>query len=515
MRCLLSAGRNVVLVGDLNISPFLRDTHHKPCDFDANRPDRVWLRGHMISPPPVLAAAVAAAAAAQRGGSPEAPGGGGPSAAAAKSLPPQKQQQSGGAEPSAPSPAGCLGLVDVFRAFHPHRESAFTCWPTATGARVNNWGTRIDHILAAQGAGHLHHQQHHHHHHQGPFPPFLEWIAWSDIMPQVEGSDHAPILADFRVPAPLLPANCDPPRVACCTYYTFKSQSSLKSWLTAAPAPALARAASAPLPSQDIGSDAGSQAHTQTQGSFGGGAGGRQGAGSSSSGGGGAVKRQRSAGAQGSGSGKGQTSLLSFFADKSKAAAGRPGSTSAAPPAPQQQQPLGCTTAAAGPTAGVENTPPVAPAAQQQQQGADQQEHQEDDFVAEFEQKRQRTEGAAAAWKGIMSVFAQNKPKCKGHGEECVIRTVKKDGPTKGKQFWVCARADGPPGVGRCDYFVWAANWDMKTGTVKQGAPPGGGGRSGGRGGGRGGGGRGSNGASGSGGGGGRGRGSAGAKGGH
>jgi hypothetical protein len=42
------------------------------------------------------------------------------------------------------------------------------------------------------------------------------------------------------------------------------------------------------------------------------------------------------------------------------------------------------------------------------------------------------------------------------------------DGPTKGRQFYVCARAAGPPGVGRCDCFLWASNWDTKTGTVKK-----------------------------------------------
>ena len=32
------------------------------------------------------------------------------------------------------------------------RKEAYTCWSQASGARVNNWGTRIDLILAADGA---------------------------------------------------------------------------------------------------------------------------------------------------------------------------------------------------------------------------------------------------------------------------------------------------------------------------------------------------------------------------
>jgi hypothetical protein len=49
-------------------------------------------------------------------------------------------------------------------------------------------------------------------------------------------------------------------------------------------------------------------------------------------------------------------------------------------------------------------------------------------------------------------------PRCKGHNEPCVIRTVKKKGPNQGRQFYVCVRADGPPPVGRCDHFQWATS---------------------------------------------------------
>ncbi|KAF4529370.1 hypothetical protein B566_EDAN017638 [Ephemera danica] len=38
-------------------------------------------------------------------------------------------------------------LVDTFRHLHPNRRDAFTCWNTKTGARQNNFGTRIDYIL--------------------------------------------------------------------------------------------------------------------------------------------------------------------------------------------------------------------------------------------------------------------------------------------------------------------------------------------------------------------------------
>lgn len=49
-------------------------------------------------------------------------------------------------------------------------------------------------------------------------------------------------------------------------------------------------------------------------------------------------------------------------------------------------------------------------------------------------------------------------PVCKGHGEQCVSRVVKKAGPTFGRQFYVCARAEGPASnpEANCGYFSWA-----------------------------------------------------------
>ncbi|CBN79670.1 APEX nuclease (apurinic/apyrimidinic endonuclease) 2 [Ectocarpus siliculosus] len=41
---------------------------------------------------------------------------------------------------------------------------------------------------------------------------------------------------------------------------------------------------------------------------------------------------------------------------------------------------------------------------------------------------------------------------CSGHGEECALRTTKKEGPNKGRHFYNCAR----PGNQRCSSFTWA-----------------------------------------------------------
>lgn len=62
----------------------------------------------------------------------------------------------------------------------------------------------------------------------------------------------------------------------------------------------------------------------------------------------------------------------------------------------------------------------------------------------------------AVTWKGLLSGPGKP-PLCKGHSEPCVLRTVKKPGPNKGKQFWTCAKPEGLKSnpLSRCDYFVW------------------------------------------------------------
>ena len=67
-------------------------------------------------------------------------------------------------------------------------------------------------------------------------------------------------------------------------------------------------------------------------------------------------------------------------------------------------------------------------------------------------------DGNASAWKNLLKGPPQT-PLCKGHGEPCVLRTVRKDGPNKGKQFFVCNRPEGHKNnpEARCDTFVWVS----------------------------------------------------------
>ncbi|KAJ6655330.1 hypothetical protein lerEdw1_005522 [Lerista edwardsae] len=68
-----------------------------------------------------------------------------------------------------------------------------------------------------------------------------------------------------------------------------------------------------------------------------------------------------------------------------------------------------------------------------------------------------RPNQSAALWKTLLSGPAPA-PQCKVHGEPCVLRTVKKQGPNRGRRFYVCGRPLGKPSDprARCDFFLWA-----------------------------------------------------------
>ena len=72
---------------------------------------------------------------------------------------------------------------------------------------------------------------------------------------------------------------------------------------------------------------------------------------------------------------------------------------------------------------------------------------------------RLRSDETATRWKTLLK-GPPTAPLCRGHQEPCVLRTVKKEGPNKGKQFWVCCKPEGPKNhaQARCDHFVWVSN---------------------------------------------------------
>lgn len=69
-------------------------------------------------------------------------------------------------------------FIDLFRYFYPTRENAFTCWSTVTSARKTNYGTRIDYIVVNKEFA-------------------LQNAVSCDIRPDIYGSDHCPVEAVF------------------------------------------------------------------------------------------------------------------------------------------------------------------------------------------------------------------------------------------------------------------------------------------------------------------------------
>ena len=78
------------------------------------------------------------------------------------------------------------------------RREPYTCWNQASGARVNNYGSRIDLILAADAPS------------CQPGQGARVHISFCDISPERHGSDHAPVWADLTADTPLCRASTLP-----------------------------------------------------------------------------------------------------------------------------------------------------------------------------------------------------------------------------------------------------------------------------------------------------------------
>lgn len=71
-----------------------------------------------------------------------------------------------------------IGVVDAFRHFNPDKKEAYTCWNTKTGARLTNYGTRIDYILLSSD--------------------LLSILESCEIISDYQGSDHCPVQAVLK-----------------------------------------------------------------------------------------------------------------------------------------------------------------------------------------------------------------------------------------------------------------------------------------------------------------------------
>lgn len=69
-------------------------------------------------------------------------------------------------------------LWDTTRAFHPERKGMYTHWDTKINARPGNYGSRIDFVLVSA--------------------KLQSWIKDANILEGLLGSDHCPVYVDFR-----------------------------------------------------------------------------------------------------------------------------------------------------------------------------------------------------------------------------------------------------------------------------------------------------------------------------
>lgn len=69
------------------------------------------------------------------------------------------------------------GFTDAFRHFHPGEKERYSWWDMKTRARDRNIGWRIDYVMVS--------------------PALLPFMKDCDILDNVRGSDHAPVIATF------------------------------------------------------------------------------------------------------------------------------------------------------------------------------------------------------------------------------------------------------------------------------------------------------------------------------
>ncbi len=323
-------------------------------------------------------------------------------------------------------------FVDTFRYFHPTRTNAFTCWSTLTGARQTNYGTRIDYIFADCQLA-------------------REQFVAADIMPEVEGSDHCPMWGQLS--CSLLPCSKPPPL---CTRYLPEfagKQQKLSQFLVKVDQKSSQSEQTGALPgSQDeeerrenlnplgVGNISGKKRLITPDSDV--------------------PKGKKTKTVKTSS--KPQGSLLSFFKPKltnvvssTEAPVRQCENTLSLDKVTSSQNALESSVTSSAP----EETEPVCDGSPQLSTT-----EQNDSNMKPKHLTPQPTGRHSAAKKGASSVFWKSvlhgpppPPSCKVHGEPCVLRTVKKEGPNVGKQFFVCARPQGHASNpdARCNFFAW------------------------------------------------------------
>ncbi|XP_048335908.1 DNA-(apurinic or apyrimidinic site) endonuclease 2 isoform X3 [Ziziphus jujuba] len=432
---LLSQGRRIFVVGDLNIAPTSLDRCEAAPDFENNE-FRRWFRSMLL--------------------------------------------ESGGP------------FYDVFRAKHPDRVGAYTCWPQNTGAEEFNYGTRIDHILCAGSCLHQEQDQQGHSFvacHVKECDILTEYKRWrpgnslrwkGGQRIKLEGSDHAPVYTSL-LQIPSIPPHSTPTSSARYIPMIYGIQQTLVSVLMRRQVAEQIKSSQVSSLSQDgdvtlrscserekrpldtcplldvppsnictpgfesefLISRGDECSRISVDG---------DGCKTSSALRSDNIRRipsnatkKKAKKSQGS-----QLSLKSFFQKSSTHCnfVDRDSDCSAdradlLETKPQTNEPpvtndLSCSTQLCE----------LKSSASSQEQDEPSTCSQEKNSVALLE------------WQRIQQVMQNSIPLCKGHREPCVARVVKKQGPNFGRRFYVCARAEGPASnpEANCNYFKWAAS---------------------------------------------------------
>lgn len=408
----LKDGSHVIVVGDINTSHRPID-HCDPCDnddFDGN-PGRKWMNGFLHG-------------FKQK-----------------EKMNEEEPDEESDVTSTDPSHSG--KFVDTFRHFHPTRTNAFTCWSTLTGARQTNYGTRIDYIFADCQLA-------------------KEQFVAADIMPEMEGSDHCPVWGQLS--CSLLSSSKPPPL---CTRYLpefagkqqklsrflvkVDQKSSQSEQMYALPGSQEEEERRENLNPFDAGNTSGKKRLITSDSDI--------------------PKGKKAKTAKTSS--KPQGSLLSFFKPKPTNVV-----SSAEAPVRQCEKPLSLdevtssqkSLKASTTTEHVSSVTSSVPGDTELVSDGSPQLCTSSTKEENDKQKKtklltpQPTVAHATAKKGASLVFWKSvlhgpppPPSCKVHGEPCVLRTVKKEGPNMGKQFFVCARPQGHASNpdARCNFFAW------------------------------------------------------------
>ena len=293
-------------------------------------------------------------------------------------------------------------LLDSFRYLHPTQEKAYTCWSTLLDSRKINYGTRIDYILLSKS--------------------LVSCLRKSEVWQEVQGSDHCPVFAELTME---LVASQSQPSLSSSNFSAGKQRKLsdfLRTGQKSSPGTESGGSGLAASAKLSLGKRSGSTVDSTST-----------------------VKARRLAsGKKKVDSKHSKQSLVSFF---------KPASEDSKQLLHSKDQPVANLLEDKNITVeedSITSSEETSRTASQEESVSTDSSSSQSDSSANGGKK------LSQAWMGVFG-GPPKPPLCKGHNEPCVLRTVKKQGPNKNKQFWVCARPGGGKGdpEAKCDFFQW------------------------------------------------------------